>query len=39
MVDTQGLKAIDVFYLTISGKKLGAAEEKTIKEALLQSLA
>ncbi|HVB34575.1 MAG TPA: [protein-PII] uridylyltransferase [Patescibacteria group bacterium] len=34
LIDTEGPKAIDVFYLTVQGHKLDAAREKTIEEAL-----
>jgi [protein-PII] uridylyltransferase len=38
MIDTQGRKAIDVFYLTIDGNKLGEAKKQAIEENLLNSL-
>lgn len=38
MIDTQGRKAIDVFYLTVDGKKLSPAKQKAIEDALLASL-
>ena len=38
LVDTQGEKAIDVFYLTQHGKKLSAAEGQALRETLLESL-
>jgi [protein-PII] uridylyltransferase len=37
-IDTQGRKAIDVFYLTIDGNKLSSADKQTIEDALLTSL-
>jgi len=38
MIDTQGHKAIDVFYLTIDEKKLSPAKKQAIEEALLTAL-
>lgn len=38
IVDTQGHKAIDVFYLTVSGKKLTPSKQQNIEDALLTSL-
>jgi [protein-PII] uridylyltransferase len=37
-IDTQGRKAIDVFYLTIDGNKLSSADKQAIEDALLTSL-
>jgi [protein-PII] uridylyltransferase len=37
-IDTQGRKAIDVFYLTIDGNKLSSADKQSIEDALLTSL-
>jgi [protein-PII] uridylyltransferase len=37
-IDTQGRKAIDVFYLTIDGNKLDPADKQAIEDALLTSL-
>ena len=38
LIDTQGEKAIDVFYLTRKGAKLGDAEADTLLETLLHGL-
>jgi [protein-PII] uridylyltransferase len=38
MVDTQGRKAIDVFYLTIDGNKIGVAKKQALEEGLLSLL-
>ena len=38
MIDTQGRKAIDVFYLTIDGNKLGIEKKQAIEDALLGAL-
>ena len=38
LVDTQGEKAIDVFYLTRGGKKLSEAEAQALRESLLRGL-
>jgi [protein-PII] uridylyltransferase len=38
LVDTQGEKAIDVFYLTMRGKKLSDAEAGALKQTLLGKL-
>jgi len=37
-IDTQGRKAIDVFYLTIDGNKLSSADKQAIEDAILTSL-
>jgi len=38
LIDTEGQKAIDVFYLTVGGAKLDAARQKALAEALLQDI-
>jgi [protein-PII] uridylyltransferase len=38
LIDTQGEKAIDVFYLTAAGKKLDEAEARTLTGSLLRGL-
>ncbi|MGO9643078.1 MAG: [protein-PII] uridylyltransferase [Candidatus Acidiferrales bacterium] len=38
LVDTEGPKAIDVFYLTVSGKKLDAARQEALRNALTSAL-
>jgi len=38
LIDTQGEKAIDVFYLTRLGKKLGEAEAQSLRDTLLHGL-
>ncbi len=38
LVDTQGEKALDVFYLTIAGRKLEQAEQDFLRDALLRCL-
>jgi [protein-PII] uridylyltransferase len=38
MIDTQGHRAVDVFYLTIDGSKLGAEKKQAVEEALVTSL-
>jgi len=38
LIDTEGQKAIDVFYLTVSGTKLDAARQKALAEALLEGI-
>jgi [protein-PII] uridylyltransferase len=39
LVDTEGQKAIDVFYLTSQHKKLGAQKQETLRELLAGTLA
>jgi [protein-PII] uridylyltransferase len=39
LVDTEGQKAIDVFYLTAQSKKLGAQKQETLRELLQGTLA
>jgi hypothetical protein len=39
LVDTEGQKAIDVFYLTRKGKKLGPKTESKLRELLLEQIA
>jgi [protein-PII] uridylyltransferase len=38
LIDTEGQKAIDVFYLTANGAKLDAARQQALAEALLQDI-
>jgi len=38
LIDTEGQKAIDVFYLTVGGAKLDAGRQKALAEALLQDI-
>jgi [protein-PII] uridylyltransferase len=38
LIDTEGQKAIDVFYLTERGKKLGAEKQESLREALQGTL-
>jgi [protein-PII] uridylyltransferase len=38
LIDTEGQKAIDVFYLTAQGKKLGAQKQETLREVLQGTL-
>lgn len=38
LIDTEGQKVIDVFYLTSRGAKLDAAHQHTLRESLLQIL-
>ncbi len=38
LVDTEGPKAIDVFYLTVGGKKLDAARQEALRMALAAAL-
>ena len=37
-VDTQGRKAIDVFYLTVDGNKLGPEDKQAVEDVLLTAL-
>jgi [protein-PII] uridylyltransferase len=37
-IDTQGRKAIDVFYLTVEGNKLGSEDKQAVEDALLTAL-
>ncbi len=39
LIDTEGQRAIDVFYLTAAGKKLNTEQEGEIRERLLELLA
>ena len=39
LIDTEGLKVIDVFYLTSQGRKLDARQQEAIRLALLRQLA
>jgi len=38
LIDTEGQKAIDVFYLTVGGAKLDGARQKALSEELLQDI-
>ena len=38
LIDTEGQKAIDVFYLTEQGKKLDAAKQEALRQALQGTL-
>jgi len=38
LIDTEGQKAIDVFYLTFQGAKLDAARKQAVRNALLERL-
>jgi [protein-PII] uridylyltransferase len=38
LIDTEGQKVIDVFYLTAGGRKLDESLQRAIHEALLQQL-
>ncbi len=38
LIDTEGPKAVDTFYLTQSGKKLNGSAQRTLRETLLQRL-
>jgi [protein-PII] uridylyltransferase len=38
LIDTEGQKAIDVFYLTAQGKKLAAQKQETLREVLQGTL-
>ena len=37
LIDTEAHKALDVFYVTCSGRKLTSAMEPPLREALLQA--
>jgi [protein-PII] uridylyltransferase len=37
-IDTQGRKAIDVFYLTVDGNKLSPSDQQAVEDALLTAL-
>ena len=39
LIDTEGQRAIDVFYLTASGRKLGSEQQEQIRGGLLEVLA
>jgi [protein-PII] uridylyltransferase len=39
LIDTEGQKAIDVFYLTSQGRRLGAEKQEELRGALAQALA
>jgi [protein-PII] uridylyltransferase len=38
LIDTEGQKAIDVFYLTANGKKLTEQHKQTLRQALQVNL-
>jgi len=38
LIDTEGERAIDVFYLTLDGAKLGAAHQRKLRDLLLAQL-
>jgi len=38
LIDTEGQKAIDVFYLTSEGKKLTASKQELLREVLKGTL-
>ena len=38
LIDTEGQKAIDVFYLTFGGAKLDSARQKALAEALREDI-
>ena len=38
LIDTEGLRAIDVFYLTLDGAKLGASHQRKLRDLLLSQL-
>jgi [protein-PII] uridylyltransferase len=38
LIDTEGLKAIDVFYLTTQGKKLTSQKQELLREVLQGTL-
>jgi [protein-PII] uridylyltransferase len=39
LVDTEGEMAIDVFYVTLAGGKLDAAQQEGLKRGLLEAIA
>ena len=39
LIDTEGVKVIDVFYVTSQGRKLDARQQEAIRRALLRQLA
>jgi [protein-PII] uridylyltransferase len=38
LIDTEGQRAVDAFYLTVGGAKLDAAQQQALREALLAKL-
>ena len=38
LIDTEGQRAIDVFYLTLDGAKLGASHQRKLRDLLLAQL-
>jgi len=35
LIDTEGQRAVDAFYLTVQGRKLNADEQRMLRDALL----